>query len=488
MLDFSEQLYTLLASPYSYIQIRTYEEDRFVDTVKQLADQAGRRLVEWAPGEEGHRELLDALSGLAAYDDGTILVLKDAHPYLNDPTVIRRMRELEPALTATGKVVVLVSPFVDLPVELLKDITLLDAPLPGRIELLATLESVYAEKELARMTPEKLVSAAMGLTQREATRAFHRARFEWQLATTRTDRTFDLEATVVREKRRLIEADRVLSFVDLSQKLDDVGGVQNLKLWLQERELAFSSSAAEFGLPTPRGLLLTGIQGCGKSLFAKAVAGFWGIPLLQLDVSRLFDGSLAPEAALNRATHTAEALSPAVLWLDEIDKAFGDDSGGPEGRMMGSLLNWLQDKRDPVFFVATANRVAQLPPELLRKGRFDEVFFVDLPDIQDRADILRIHLRRRGRRPEAFDVEDLAQTMEHFSGAEIEQVVVSGLFKAFARERDLVQADLESSIRDTVTLYRTYEEDIKGQREWAATRARPAARDRTLYDLFTDKP
>ena len=487
MLDFSEQLYTLLASPYSYIQIRTYEEERFVETVKLLAEQMGRKTTEWAPGNDGHGELLAALAELAEHDDDRVLVLKDAHPFLNHPTVIRRMRELEPVLRACKKVVVLISPYVDLPLDLMKDVTFLDAPLPGRVELLATLESVYTADEMQTVRPEKLVSAAMGLTQREATRAFHRARFERQLATTRTDQTFDLEASIVREKRRLIEADQVLSFVDLAQKLEDVGGVQNLKLWLKEREDAFSASAAEFGLPTPGGLLLTGVQGCGKSLFAKAVAGFWGIPLLQLDVSRLFDGSLAPEAAFNRATQTAEALSPSVLWLDEIDKAFSDDSGGQEGRMMGSLLNWLQDKRHPVFFVATANRVAKLPPELLRKGRFDEVFFVDLPDTDDRREILRIHISRRDRQPDAFDLDHLTDKTDLFSGAEIEQVVVSALFKAFAQKRDLTQEDLENAIRETVPLYRTYEEEIKAQREWASTRARPAARDRSLYDLFSGK-
>lgn len=484
MLDFSQRLFTLLASPYSYVLIRTYEESRFVKTVRALANQMSRPVSEWAPGANAVNELLAVLEEFPKSPPASILVLKDVHPYLKSPLIIRRLRELEPILTGTGRAVVFISPFVELPGELVKDISFIDAPLPGRIELQAVLEGVFNEEELASISAGRVVSASMGLTLREATRAFHRARFERQLAHT-TANPYDLEAAVVREKRRLIEVDRILSFVELGQSLNDVGGVTSLKLWLEEREHAFSERAAEFGLPAPRGLLLTGVQGCGKSLFAKAVAGYWGIPLLKLDISRLFEGGMAPEAALHRAIHTAEALSPAVLWLDEIDKAFSEGAGGAEGRMMGTLLNWLQDKGKPVFFVATANRVRHLPPELLRKGRFDEVFFVDLPDKTDRAEILRIHLVRRGRAPEAFDLPSLADSTEHFSGAELEQVVVSGLFKAFGKQRDLAQEDLEVALRETVPLYRTYEEEIKGQREWASTRARPAARDRSLYDLFT---
>ena len=486
MLDFSERLYTLLASPYSYIQIRTYEETRFVETVRLLGTQMGRPVLEWSPGDHGLEELLAVLTQVADQPDHTILILKDAHPFMKHHRVVRRFRELERLLTESHKVVVLVSPHVELPIELIKDITFLDAPLPGRVELTATLESSLAENELAQLDPERLVSAAMGLTQREAARAFQRAKFEAQLAKSKGT-PFEMEVAVIREKRRLIEADRILSFVELTDNLDAVGGAESLKRWLLERSNAFSSAAAAFGLPAPKGLLLTGIQGCGKSLFAKAVAGFWGIPLLHMDISRLFDGEIAPEAAMKRAIDTAEALSPSVLWLDEIDKAFTNTSG-VEGRMMGSLLNWLQDKQDPVFFVATANRVQELPPELLRKGRFDEVFFVDLPDKRDRLEIFRIHIEKRGRNAQQYQLDKLVDACEHFSGAEIEQVVVAALFKAFGANRALAQEDLEAAVKETVPLYRTYEEDIKTQREWAMTRARPAARDRSLYDLFKHSP
>ncbi len=483
MLDFSERLYTLLASPYAYIQIRTYEEARFVETVASLASNMGRQVVEWSPGLDGEVGLVQLLQRVPQLGASAVVILKDAHPYLSSAPVVRLLRELEPRLTEGGGCLVFVSPFVELPRELLKDVTFLDAPLPGRVELHATLDDVFGEAELPEPNRSRLIAGALGLTLREASRAFHRARFEWQLAGQKGAKTFDLEAAVVREKRRLIEADRILEFCELDSRLDDVGGLATLKRWLMERRLAFSEEAAEFGLPAPKGVLLTGVQGCGKSLFAKAVAGYWGIPLLRMDIGRLFDGSSSPEAALSRAIATAEALSPAVLWIDEIDKAFADQ-GGSVSRMMSSLLSWLQDKTDPVFCVATANRVMSLPPELLRKGRFDEIFFVDLPDKAARLDILRIHLTRRGRPPERFDLDSIAEATQYFSGAELEQVVVAGLFKAFAQSRDLTQGDLMLVAEQTVPLYRTYEEDIKAQREWAATRARAAAHDKSLLDYF----
>jgi len=487
VLDFSERLYSLLASPYSYIQIRSYEEARIVQTVRTLAEQMGRPVVEWSPGSDGEGDLLAALNGLAQAAEGTVYVLKDAHPYLAAPGIVRKLRELETELTETRRCCVMISPFVELPRELLKDVTFLDAPLPGRVEVSAALDEVFAEGELEQTHRDRLVAGALGLTLREATRAFHRARFEWQFAGQKGARTFDLEAAVVREKRRLIEADRILEFCDLGNQLTDVGGLANLKGWLTARQHAISDEAAEFGLPAPKGLLLTGVQGCGKSLFAKSVAGFWGIPLLRLDIGRLFDGTSSPEAALQRAIHTAEALSPAVLWIDEVDKAFADEAGSVR-RMMGSLLNWLQDKQEPVFCVATANRVESLPPELLRKGRFDEIFFVDLPDKESRIEILRIHLAGRGRDASEFDLDGIAESAQFFSGAELEQVVVAGLYKAFAQRRQLTQSDLEQVVRETVPLYRTYEEDIKRLREWAESRARPASHDKSLLDLFKGVP
>jgi ATP-dependent 26S proteasome regulatory subunit len=485
MLDFSERLYSLLRSPYSFLQILSYEEDRIIRTVQALAETLGRPVHLWSPDETGVDGLLALLGGLADSPDGSIFILCDVHPYIGEPRVVRSLRQLEPAFSSSEKVAIFVSPFADIPRELIKDFTILNAPLPGRVELAATLEQVFSEQELEALPKERLIVAALGLTLREASRAFHRAKFEREFAAQRNQR-LDLEGAIVQEKRRLIEFDQVLEFVDLEYAMEHVGGLDALKVWLAERRDAFSDQAHEFGLPTPKGLLLTGVQGCGKSLFAKAIAGYWGIPLLRLDIGRLFDGRVSPEAALAKAISIGEALSPAVLWCDEIEKGFGKESGAV-GRMMGTLLTWLEEKKQPVFFVATANSVQDLPPELLRKGRFDEVFFVDLPDEADRADILRIHITRRKRDASHFDLALIAKQTNNYSGAELEQIVVAGLFKAFAKKRELEQIDLETAASETVPLYRTYEEVIKALRQWAETRARPAARSKKLIDLFHKK-
>ncbi|MBN1946374.1 MAG: AAA family ATPase [Bradymonadales bacterium] len=484
MLEFSEQLFSLLASPYPYIQIRTFEEERVMGTLRALASAMNRPLVEWAPDDLPRGGLDLFLQKAPEQPPRSLLVLKDPHPYLDTPFILRKLKELEPILTDLGSVMILVSPYIDLPVELVKAVTYLEFPLPGRVELNTLWEEVFATPMAEEVSRDRLVAAAMGLTLKEARRAFHRARFELVQARKKGMADFDLEAAVVREKRRLIEVDRVLEFCDLHLGLASVGGMESLKVWLKERELAFSPQAASFGLPTPKGLLLTGVQGCGKSLFAKAIAGFWGIPLLRLDVGRLFEGLVPPESALQRAIHTAEALAPAVLWVDEIDKGFGDVAHSTSSRLMGSLLNWLQDKTRPVFVAATANQVQVLPPELLRKGRFDEIFFVDLPDASEREEILRIHLDRYGRPAARYPLQTLIEQSDHFSGAELEQVVVAGLYKAFARNRELELVDLEAAMAETVPLYRTCEDEIKGLRQWAQGRARAASRDRRLLDLF----
>jgi SpoVK/Ycf46/Vps4 family AAA+-type ATPase len=234
----------------------------------------------------------------------------------------------------------------------------------------------------------------------------------------------------------------------------------------------------------PKGLLLIGVQGCGKSLTAKAVARHWNLPLMRLDLGNVFDGQRSPEQALRSAIETSEAIAPCVLWVDEIEKGFAGEADGRAQRVLGSLLTWQQEKSEPVFLVATANDVQSLPPELLRKGRFDEIFFIDLPERHERQSILNIHLNQRGRTVPERVAEDLAAKMEYFSGAEIEQVVVSAMYTAFADGRDVSEQDLEYAVQQTVPLYRTYEEQIKSLREWAHGRARSASHERELLDYF----
>jgi len=264
--------------------------------------------------------------------------------------------------------------------------------------------------------------------------------------------------------------------------LDRVGGLDELKRWLDERRLAFSRGARDFGLPPPRGLLLMGVQGCGKSLAAKAIARFWSLPEVRLDLG-LIVGHPYPEALLRQATRIAEAMAPVVLWVDEIEKGFGTEAAGAR-RLLGGFVTWLQEKREPVFVVATANEVEALPPELPRKGRFDEIFFFDLPNAHERVEIARIHLAARGRDPARFDLEALARKTDRFSGSELEQVVLSALYAAFSAGRELEQADLLAAAAETVPLATTYEDRIKALREWARTRARPATLDRRKLDAF----
>ncbi|NNL66090.1 MAG: AAA family ATPase, partial [Myxococcales bacterium] len=291
---------------------------------------------------------------------------------------------------------------------------------------------------------------------------------------------------VVAAKGEALRRSSALSFYEPGSGLADVGGLGELKHWLHDRRRAFGDEARQFGLPVPRGLLLLGVQGCGKSLSAKAVAREWRFPLLRLDLAAAFgDPTQSPELTVRTATQVAESLAPAILWIDEIEKGFAaSDQDATARRVFGSFLTWLAEKHAPVFVVATANDVVNLPPELLRRGRFDDLFFVDLPNDFERVEIFSIHLKRAGRDPSHFMLDELAAQSERLSGAEIEQVVSAALYTAFAEDRDLTDADLSNAITETVPLYETYEERIKELRDWARHRARRATVDPRLVELF----
>jgi SpoVK/Ycf46/Vps4 family AAA+-type ATPase len=291
---------------------------------------------------------------------------------------------------------------------------------------------------------------------------------------------------VIEEKSRAIRASRYLEFWELNDDMGAVGGMDNLKLWLDQRATAFSERARRFGLPAPKGLFLLGVQGCGKSLMAKCVAGSWQVPLLRLDMGAVFSVHDQAETALRQTMRVAESMAPTVLWIDELEKGFSATTDAGAGRALGSFLTWMQEKTVPVFVVATANEVRALPPELLRKGRFDEIFFVDLPNAHERLAILDIHLRRRDRDPEGFDLTTVAEETERFSGAELEQVVISALFKAFSMERDLREEDLVDACRETIPLAITMDDRLKELREWARPRARRASEDTRRVDFFGD--
>jgi SpoVK/Ycf46/Vps4 family AAA+-type ATPase len=336
------------------------------------------------------------------------------------------------------------------------------------------LKNKRAVVELTQGQAEALVSAAQGLTLAEAENAFAKAIAE--------DNRLDGGdiRRMLEEKSQVVRKSGLLEYHAVEASLADIGGLPGLKRWLERRRNAFSDAARTFGLPEPKGLLLLGVQGCGKSLTAKAIASGWRLPLLRLDMGRIFSGLVgSSEENVRRAIRIAESLAPVILWVDEIEKGLAGTSGqgdsGVSARVFGSLLTWMQEKTAPVFVVATANRIEGLPPELLRKGRFDEIFFVDLPTLADRAAIFVIQLRKRGRDPANFPIDALALQSEHFSGAEIEQAVISAMYDAFADGVELDPKHLEMALKETVPLAVTMSADIDRLREWARTRTRPAA-------------
>ena len=486
--QFFRQLRSLLRAPYPLIHLKTYEEERAIALLGQLAEEDDRSLWAWSPVSGfDHREEVDdietTIDAIESTSGSPIFALRGGHLLFDDPRLRRRFYELTDPTVLTGTSIVVLSPMPIETAELSKDMAVLNMPLPSRQVLQQECENVFGAEGDGELDHQRLVTGALGLTAREARRAFHRVRREFEEAIER-NAIFDTEQAILSEKQRMIGESNVLDFHPLGEGLDEIGGLEALKDWLDERQGAFGQRARAYGLPMPKGLLLIGVQGCGKSLTAKAVARHWGLPLLRLDLGGVFDGSSSPEEALRSAIDTSEAIAPCVLWIDEIEKGFAGDSEGRSERVLGSLLTWQQEKDEPVFLVATANEVDALPPELMRKGRFDEIFFIDLPGRHEREEILRIHLTQRGRAFSDEIVEELAGQAEYFSGAELEQVVVSAMYTAFADDREMTEEDLHYACRETVPLYRTYEERIKALREWAHGRARPASHERELLDFF----
>ncbi len=398
--------------------------------------------------------------------------------------MVRALRELSQDLKSTYTTVILLSPTLTIPVELEKEISVLDVPLPSFRDLFQLLKEIVgvvrrgnkARVELTKEQAENIIKAAQGLTLSEAENAFAKA--------IANDGVLDKDdiRLVLDEKRQVIRKSGLLEFVGVEQELAHVGGLDELKGWLTGRIGAFGEPARKFGLPAPKGLLLLGVQGCGKSLTAKAVASHWALPLLRLDVGRIFSSLIgSSEENLRKAIRVAESVSPAVLWIDEIEKGLAGSAGaavtdsGVSARVFGALLTWLQEKTAPVFVVATANRIDALPPELLRKGRFDEIFFIDLPSAAERREIFRIHVAKRQRDPAAFDLDALSTAAEGFSGSEIEQALVAGLYHAFGEGTDLRQGHVMKAVEESVPLSSTMGEDIGRLREWSKNRTRPAS-------------
>lgn len=480
----------LIRSRYPVIYVVSWEERRVEDAIRALA-ASGKKLYTWSatrglrpqPSAGGH-----AASALAAFEfvekcaEEAVFIFKDLHPSLSDSVIVRRLRDLAEALKHSRKTLVILSPILRIPPELEKEIAVVDYGLPSYDDLGELLDLVTdkmkrdgaeVEVDLQPEEREQVLKAAQGLTLAEAENVFARSLVE--------KKKFDVE-TVLSEKEQIIRKSGLLEYYPATARFSDVGGLDLLKKWLSKRGNGFTQKARDFGLPEPKGILLLGVQGCGKSLSCKAVASLWNLPLLRLDVGKIFSGIVgSSEQNIRRAIQVAESVAPAVLWMDEMEKGFAGvqsspfSDAGTTSRVFATFVSWMQEKTAPVFIVATANDVSMLPPELLRKGRFDEIFFVDLPDAAEREEILGIHLSKRKRDPGDFDLPAFAAASEGFSGAEIEQAVVSALFDAFAHGRELTSEDLLTAVRETVPISVTMAEQIAGLRDWANDRARPAS-------------
>jgi hypothetical protein len=495
---FVQELDVLVRARYPLLYLVTSEEQRLEAILAELAEAHGKACFGWSIAKgfgrlggsragalpDGAQEPRAALAAIEKLSEPSLVVLKDFHPYLQDPAVVRALRELAHALKSTFTTLVLLSPTLVIPPEIEKEVSVLDVPLPGYRDLFQLLKEIVgvvrqgnrAKVELDKHDADQLIKAAQGLTLSEAENAFAKA----IAADGRLCR--DDVGRVLEEKRQVIRKSGLLEYFPTEERLANVGGLDLLKTWLVRRGAAFSEAARRFGLPEPKGLLLLGVQGCGKSLTAKAIAAQWSLPLLRLDLGRIFSGFVgSSEENLRRAIGVAESVAPVVLWIDEIEKGVsgiqssGHSDAGVTARVMGTLLTWLQEKTAPVFVVATANRIEQLPPELLRKGRFDDIFFIDLPALGERREIFRIHVAKRGRDPAAFDLDALAAGAEGFSGAEIEQAVISALYDAFAEGKELERAHLDRAVREALPLSVTMREDIERLRDWARTRTRAAS-------------
>src|SRR5208337_286313 len=408
--------------------------------------------------------------------------------------VIRKLKEIALHLKNSFKTIILVSPVMEIPTELEKEITVLNYPLPSRDDLNELLERILEEVkahkqvviDLDEAGRERLLQAALGLTLGEAENVFAKIIVQGERLSGE-----DVNE-VFAEKQQIIRKSGLLEYYATSESFANIGGLAVLKDWLNKRSVALSREAREFGLPHPRGILMLGVQGCGKSLCAKAVSNQWQLPLLRFDMGRMFGSFVgSSEENVRRAVAVAESVAPAILWVDEIDKAFagsqgsGATDGGTTARVFGTFLTWLSEKSAPVFVVATANDISQLPPELLRKGRLDEIFYVDLPSDEERGEIFRIHLAKRGRDPEKFDLPALVARSRDFSGAEIEEAINSALYDAFYSRQEITAEHVLTALAQTVPLAKTMDEKISHLRNWAEGRARHASRPRAAKVVTT---
>jgi SpoVK/Ycf46/Vps4 family AAA+-type ATPase len=506
-MSFHTEIETLIRARYPILYVISTEEMRVLGAITEIAKRRQKKVFEWSYStgvvpagtslqsqknrNPATKDPLMALDQVIEQVEPAIYVFKDFHPFLtrNNFAIIRKLKEIALHLKNSFKTIVLVSPVQEIPTELEKEVTVLNYPLPTRDDLSGLLDKIIQDVsqfkqvkiDLDEAGRDRLLQAALGLTLGEAENVFAKIIVKDERL------SGDDVNEVFAEKQQIIRKSGLLEYYATEESFANVGGMSVLKDWLNKRSAAFTKEAREFGLPAPKGILMLGVQGCGKSLCAKAVSTQWQLPLLRFDMGRMF-GSLvgSSEENVRRAISVAESVAPAILWVDEIDKAFagsqgsGATDGGTTARVFGTFLTWLSEKTAPVFVVATANDISQLPPELLRKGRLDEIFFVDLPSQAERLEIFRIHLLRRRRAADTFDLEALAEASKDCSGAEIEEAINSALYDAFYAGQELTTEFVMATLSQTVPLAKTMDEQISRLRSWAEGRARNASVPREM--------
>ncbi len=500
-----DKLTSFIKARFPYIYIESYEEDRVVKHIENILNnqlKTSREILVWSQssGLKNRNKLISntkspgqILEFIKKYEQNAIFILFDFHVFFGnnhragDNETIRQLRDLIPYIkrSEARKTVIFVSPELNIPQTLEKDIVIYDFNLPNLEQIKDSLNRMISintkvdSSNLSEEDKDKLCKAALGLTMQETENAF-------ALAMVNDGKLNAKDIKVVlEEKMQVIRKNGLLEYVQTDLDIDDIGGLDNLKKWLLKRNNSWSEKAKKYCIPSPKGVLVTGVPGCGKSLTAKAMSAIWNLPLLRLDLGKIFSGIVgSSEENLRKAIKTVEAVSPSILWVDEIEKglsgATSSNDGGVSTRIFGAFLTWMQEKTAPVFVIATANNISKLPPELLRKGRFDEIFFVDLPTFNERKEIFSVHLKKRLKDEEVTrdikpDDENLirylAEHTEGFIGSEIEQVVITALCDAFFENRALEFQDFVKAIENTVPLSKTQKEQIVALREWANIRA-----------------
>lgn len=493
-MNFTKEFKLLLKARYPLLYVPTTEEERLEYTIKSsLKDfSSNRGIYTWDfidgytgnPNDNGFgmRNPLQALELVEKLtsENSAIFLLKDFHLFLNDISISRKLKNLSKIMRNTNKTIVIVAPEVIIPEPLKDIITILEFRLPQPYEI--KKELLRVQESLGHSLPETsidtLVRSCQGLSLERIRKVLSKI-----IATYKEINVESLDI-IFTEKKQIISQTKILEFCTVTEKMSDIGGLENLKKWLQKRVGSLSKRAERYGLPSPKGLFLVGVQGTGKSLTAKAIANEWGLPLLRLDVGKLFGGIIGEsESKMRQMIQLSEAIAPCILWIDEIDKAFaGIESKGDSGttsRVLATFITWLSEKKSSVFVVATANNIDLLPSEIIRKGRFDEIFFIGLPSFNEKKLIFKVHLSRlRPKSWQNYSIDLLSEMARKFSGAEIEEVIIEAMHTAFSENREFSVTDIVDAINQFVPLAYTNQEKVDYLQEWAmAGKARLASSD-----------